>query len=181
MHSRNEPLLPQVFPDGLLRRLRQSDLAAFQAYRAIPELGRFQNWSPMSEADALAFLSVMSDAPLFTPGEWVQLGIAESDTNYLIGDVGLFLSADGFAGTVGFTLAPSSQGRGIATSAVRRALQVFFRATSARQVQGITDGRNAASIRLLERIGFRHHETRTAVFRGEECSERIYFLPRNDS
>lgn len=177
----NESPLPQVFPGGLLRRLRQSDLTAFQAYRAIPELGRFQGWSPMSEAEALAFLSAMNDALLFTPGKWVQLGIAESETDRLIGDIGLFLSEDGFTGRVGFTLAPSAQGRGIATSAVRQALRVFFRGTSARQVEGITDSRNAASIRLLERIGFRHYETRAAVFRGEACAEKAYTLPRYDS
>ena len=135
----------------------------------------------MSEADALAFLSEMNDAPLFTPGKWVQLGIAESETDRLVGDIGLFLSEDGFTGTVGFTLALSAQGRGLATSAVRQAVQIFFRATSARQMQGITDSRNAASIRLLERIGFQHHETRTAVFRGEKCSEKVYLLPRNDA
>jgi aminoglycoside 6'-N-acetyltransferase len=181
MRSPTEPPLPQSFPGGLLRRLCQSDLTAFQTYRALPELGRFQGWSPMSEPEAMAFLSEMNDAPLFTPGEWVQLGIAESETDRLIGDIGLFLSEDGCTGRVGFTLTPSAQGRGIATSAVREALRVFFRATSALQVEGITDSRNAASIRLLERLGFRHHETRVAVFRGEACAEKTYVLPRYDS
>jgi aminoglycoside 6'-N-acetyltransferase len=180
MHSSEAPLLPQVFLGARLRRLRQSDLAAFQAYRSIPELGRFQAWLPMSETNALTFLLEMNGAPLFTPGTWVQLGIAESETDHLIGDIGLFLSDDGLTGTVGFTLAPSAQGRGIATSAVRQAVQVFFRATRARQLQGITDSRNAASIRLLERVGFRYHETRSAVFRGEECSEKTYLLSRTD-
>jgi aminoglycoside 6'-N-acetyltransferase len=180
MHSPDHPVLPQFFSGGLLRRLRQSDLAALQAYRAIPDLGRFQSWSPMSEAEALAFLSEMSDASLFRPGKWHQLGIAESETDRLIGDIGLFLSEDGCTGRVGFTLAPAAQGRGIATSAVREALQVFFRATSVREVQGITDSRNVASIRLLERLGFRHCGTQATVFRGEECAEKTYVLPRHD-
>ena len=84
-------------------------------------------------------------------------------------------------GTVGFTLARSAQGRGIATAAVRQAVQIFFRVTSAHQMQGITDSRNAPSIRLLERLGFRHKETRTVIFRGEECSEKIYLLARVDA
>ena len=180
MHSPNETLLPQGFPGGLLRRLRHSDLTAFQTYRAIPDLGRFQGWLPMSEAEALEFLSEMNETMLFTPGKWVQLGIAESESDQLIGDIGLFLSEDGFTGRVGFTLTPSAQGRGIATSAVRRALRIFFRATSALHIEGITDSRNAPSIRLLERIGFRHHETRTAFFRGEACAEKTYLLPRYD-
>ena len=181
MHSPHEPLLPKTFAGGVLRRMRVSDLAAFQEYRASPGLGRFQGWTPMSEADALAFLSEMNAAPFFTPGQWVQLGIAESYTDLLIGDIGLFLSADESTGEVGFTLAPSAQGRGLATSAVRQAVQLFFQATSARQVQGITDSRNAASIRLLERVGFDYHDTRSAVFKGEDCSEKIYLLPRDNS
>ena len=77
MHTPSAPLLPRVFPGGLLRRLRMSDLAAFQAYRCIPELGRFQGWSSMSQAEAVAFLAEMHEARLFTLGDWVQLGIAD--------------------------------------------------------------------------------------------------------
>jgi len=90
MHSSSESPLPRRFPGGLLRRLRPSDLSSFQAYRSIPELGRYQGWSPMSGAEAMAFLAEMKDAPLFTPGQWVQLGIAEAATNRLIGDIGHF-------------------------------------------------------------------------------------------
>lgn len=180
MQSPNATLLPRAFPGGLLRRLRTSDLAAFQAYRSIPELGLFQGWTPMSEAEAVAFLAEMNEAPLFAAGDWVQLGIAEPEADQLIGDIGLFLSADGLAGEVGFTLAPAVQGRGIATEAVRQALQAFFEATTAREVFGITDNRNSASVRLLERVGFLYRESRQTDFRGELCSEEVHVLQRND-
>jgi aminoglycoside 6'-N-acetyltransferase len=134
----------------------------------------------MSEAEALAFLAKMSEAPLFKPGDWVQLGIAEPCADQLIGDIGIFLSADGLTGEIGFTLAPSAQGRGIATAAVGRALLVLFGITEVKRVFGITDNRNVASIRLLERVGFRHQESRSAIFRGEACSEEVYVLARND-
>ncbi len=180
MHNQSATQLPRAFPGGLLRRLRTSDLAAFQAYRSIPELGRYQDWSPMSEAEAAAFLAEMSEAPLFTPGDWVQLGIAQQESGQLIGDIGIFLSADGLTGELGFTLAPGAQGRGMATAAVRQALQIVFGLTSVKQVLGVTDSRNVASIRLLERVGFRHHESRNAVFREEPCCEEVYVLARND-
>lgn len=180
MHTQSVEQLPRTFPSGLLRRLRTSDLAAFQAYRSIPELGRFQGWSPMSEAEAVAFLAEMSEAPLFTPGDWVQLGIADLEADQLIGDIGIFLAPDGLTGELGFTLAPEAQGRGIATGAVRQALQVLFGLTSVKQVLGITDGRNVESVRLLERVGFRHQESRSTVFRGEPCTEEVYVLSRND-
>ena len=176
----HETLLPCEFPGGRLRRLGPADREAFQAYRSIPELGRYQGWSPMSEAEALEFLTEMHQAPMFTSGEWVQLGIAEPESDLLVGDIGLHLSSDGNTGEIGFTLQPSVQGRGIAGRAVREALQLLFAATEVSHVLGITDTRNFPSIRLLERLGFMHFETRSVVFRGEPCSEVVYTLRRND-
>jgi aminoglycoside 6'-N-acetyltransferase len=156
------------------------DLAAFQAYRSLPELGRYQGWSPMSDTEALEFLDDMHRAPLFTPGHWVQLAIAEPESDALVGDIGLYLSEDGTSGEVGFTLQPASQGRGLATLAVREALHLLFLATSVTRVVGITDERNASSIKLLERVGFEFIESRQVVFRGEQCTERVYAMSRND-
>lgn len=173
-----ETQLPREFPGGRLRRLHPRDLAAFQAYRSIPELGRYQGWSPMSDADALALLDEMHRAPLFTPGQWIQLGIAEPETDALVGDIGLHLSEDGASGEVGFTLQPSAQGRGLAGRAVREAIQLLFAATSVTRVFGITDERNLPSIRLLTRLGFDFIESRHVVFRGEPCTEWIHVYRR---
>ena len=180
MHAPAESLLPRQFPSGCLRRLRRSDLGAFQAYRCIPELGRYQSWLPMSETEALAFLVAMEGTALFQPGQWVQLGIAEPLTDILVGDIGLRLSEDSQTGEVGFTLAPSAQGRGVATGAVQEALQLLFTATPVSQIVGITDVQNTPSARLLQRLGFECRETRNAIFRGQECMEQVFVLPRHD-
>jgi ribosomal-protein-alanine N-acetyltransferase len=176
----HETLLPREFPGGRLRRMYPRDHAAFQAYRSLPELGRYQGWSPMSDAEALEFIDDVHRAPLFTPGQWVQLAIAEPASDALVGDIGLYLSEDGTSGEVGFTLHPSAQGRGIAGRAVREAVQLLFAATSVTRVLGITDERNSPSVRLLERIGFEFVESREVVFRSELCTERVYALARND-
>ena len=174
-------VLPSEFPGGRLRRLHETDLAAFQAYRSIPELGRYQGWSPLSDAQALAFLAEMNAAPLFAPGRWIQLGITESQSDALVGDIGLHVSDDGLVGEIGFTLAPRAQGRGLATRAVSRALELLLANTRVERVRGITDRRNSASIRLLERLGFRHEETRTVDFRGEVCCEKTYVRLRTSA
>jgi RimJ/RimL family protein N-acetyltransferase len=178
MTSRPATALPRDFPGGCLRRLRADDLEAFQAYRSIPALGRYQGWSPMSDGQALEFLVEMSQAPLFTPGRWLQLGIATADAGLLLGDIGLFFADDGLSGEVGFTLHPAAQGRGLATAAVHEASQLLFGATAARRLLGITDARNTPSVRLLERLGFVYLERRELVFRGEPCVERVYSLAR---
>lgn len=171
-------MLPRAFPGGVLRRLRPGDFADFRAYRSIPELGRYQSWSAQTEAETKAFLAEMSVAPIFPSGGWFQLGIAAPGGDRLVGDIGLFLAADARSGEVGFTLEPASQGRGIATQAVREALGLMFAATAIGHVRGVTDTRNTPSIRLLERLGFRHRETVDAVFRGEPCREATYVLQR---
>lgn len=176
----HETLLPREFLGGRLRRLHPHDLEAFQVYRAMPELGRYQGWSPMSDAEALKFLNEMHRALLFTPGQWVQLGIGELESDALVGDVGLYLSEDGTYGEVGFTLQPSAQGRGIAGRAVGEAVQLLFATTNVTRVLGITDAMNLPSISLLERLGFKFIESRQVVFRGDPCTERVYALPRND-
>src|SRR4029078_509295 len=126
-----------------------------------------QGWTPMSDAEASDFLSRMSGTPMFTRGEWLQLSVADLEFDVLVGDIGIHLSENGETAELGFTLHPASQGRGIATAAVKEALQVLFAATSAQCVLGITDERNEPSIRLLERVGFRYREARDVVFRGE--------------
>ena len=178
MPSPAENQLPRSFSGGCLRRLRCSDLGAFQAYRGIPGLGRYQGWSPMSEKEALAFLTGMETDGFFQPGQWFQLGIADPHTEVLVGDIGLHLSDDSQTGELGFTLAPSAQGRGVASGAVREAIQLLFAATPVSRILGITDARNRPSVRLLERLGFECRETRDAVFRGEECVERVFVLER---
>jgi RimJ/RimL family protein N-acetyltransferase len=155
-------------------------LCGVPSYRSLPELGRFQGWSPRSDAEAREFLDDMHRAPLFTPGQWVQLGIAKPESDELVGDIGLHLSEDGTSGEVGFTLEPSSQGRGVATRALREALQLLFSATNVTRVLGITDKRNVPSIKLLERVGFKFIESRQVVFKGEACIEWVYALSRNE-
>lgn len=180
MNQVGASMLPREFAGGRVRRLRPTDIAAFQEYRRIPELGLYQGWSPMTDGQALEFIVEMGHAHLFTPGQWVQLAIAESATDGLIGDIGLHLSKDGSSGEVGFTLHPSMQGRGVASLAVRESVKLLFGLTDASRVLGITDARNQPSVRLLERLGFKHLESRDVIFRGEPCSERVYVLERND-
>ena len=53
------------------------------------------------------------------------------------------------------TLAPSSQGRGIATEALRALVAMLFGAHGMHRVFAQADDRNAPVHRLLERLGFR--------------------------
>jgi RimJ/RimL family protein N-acetyltransferase len=170
--------LPLKTSRAIVRRLAATDLSAFLAYRADPELARYQGWSPMSETEAATFISAVANVDSLIPGEWIQLGIADANTGQLLGDIGVFLSDDEWIAEIGFTLSTNAQGRGIATEAVRATLKLVFALSSVQTVRAITDARNHASIRLLERLQFVFISKSDTVFKGEPCTECTYELPR---
>jgi [ribosomal protein S5]-alanine N-acetyltransferase len=170
--------MPLCAQHAKVRRLIASDLPAFHAYRADPELARFQGWSPMSESEAASFIAEVSDIDSLIPGQWIQLGIAHASDDQLLGDIGVYLSDDERSAEIGFTLRADAQGKGIATDAVRVTLQLIFAVAPVQIVRAITDARNHASIRLLERLQFAFASESSAVFKGEPCTEYIYELSR---
>ena len=171
-------VLPLAGDRVVLRRFAATDLQDFQRYRHDPQVGEYQGWTPMSDADAQRFLATMATAPLFVRGEWVQVAIADRATGALVGDIGLHLNADGTEAEIGFSMDPVAQGRGLATEAVRMALAMLFANTQVARVVAITDARNAPSIRLLERLGMQRVQTVAAMFRGEPCMEHRYSVER---
>ncbi len=174
---------PLPFTTGRLhlRRLREDDLAAFQAYRSDAQVGRWQGWSPMSTDAALAFLREMQALPWCPRGAWFQLALADPATDGLLGDMGLHLSEDGRTVDIGFTLARAAQGQGRAAEAVRALLPRLFQHTPARRVRAVADVRNSASVALLERCGFKCYATLSANFKGEPCEEHHFVRYADDT
>jgi len=162
----------------VLRRLAPSDLADFQRYRHDPEVGRYQGWKPWPDAEASAFIDAMSVVAPFPRGEWLQIAIADRDTGRLVGDIGICLAEDGTQAEVGFSLDRERQGHGLATEAVRLVIALLFAQTGVVRVIGVTDARNLASIRLLERVGMRRLQSFDSTFRGEPCVEHLYGVTR---
>ena len=162
----------------VLRRLTPADLVRFQAYRHDAEVGLYQGWEPVPDPAAIQFLEDMSDVPLFPLGAWVQLGIADQQTNDLIGDVGVCVSADASEAEIGFTLAGEAQGSGLGTEAVRALIGLVFTQTDVRRIVAIADERNTRAQRLLTRTGFRKVDTTSGWFRGQPCIEQVWEIVR---
>lgn len=179
MSTSTPECLPRTTPRLILRRLTCGDLRDFQAYRHDPEVARYQGWVPTDDHVAADFLAEMGGVPLFLPGVWVQLGIADRDSGTLLGDIGICVAMDGQAAEIGFSLSAGAQGRGLGTEAIRETVALLFEHTGVTRIVGITDARNRASIRLLERVGMRRQHTATAQFRGEPCEEHHYALEKD--
>lgn len=174
-----EDPLPRPAGPVVLRRLATSDLRDFQQYRSDALLGQYQGWTATSDDEAAAFLGEMAEAALFRPGRWSQIGIADALELRLLGDIGLFLRDDGREAEIGFTLRREFHGRGFGLAAVRAAIDLVFEQTNVGRVLGITDARNHASMRLLQRVGMQIAGTRVTTFRDEPCIEHVYATCRD--
>lgn len=173
--------LPLNFGDTSVRRMVQTDIKVFHAYRSDSELARFQSWSVMSIEAATAFIKEMESLEELELGGWIQLAIADRKSNLLLGDLGLYVSEDEHLSEIGFTLSRQAQGFGHASRAVALAIRLLFELTTVSVVRAITDARNERSIRVLERSGFNRRGKQNADFKGESCIELVYEHKRSDA
>jgi RimJ/RimL family protein N-acetyltransferase len=167
----------------VLRRFRAEDIEAFVHYRADPTIARFQSWENFTAADGQEFFATMSRQHPDMPGEWFQFAIELAATREMIGDCALHALAESPREVeIGFTIAPAHHGKGYATEAVSCLLNHVFGPLAKARAIAITDARNAASIAVLERLGFERNQAprEPIMFKGEPCNEYLYDMRREN-
>ena len=169
---------PETLRRVRLRPLREDDLDAFYVYRSDPEVARLQGWEPISRQDAAAFLKESASASAFVPGAWIQLAIADLQTDRLLGDLGVYLAPDQGTAEFGVTITPAAQGNGYATEIIGTLLKLLFSTTSVAKVIACTDTRNMPCIAALKRAGMVSTGMRTAEYKGEVCTEIVFSMQR---
>lgn len=150
-----------------LKELTTDDAKSLFSYRSLPEVTRFQGWSPASEQEAVRFVEEEICHVMNRPDTWFQLGIFLGEEEILIGDVGIhFLAGQGDGRStdandgemdvveIGVTLSPEFQGRGFASEAVWHVLDYLFGSLHKNKVIASVDPENHKSIALLKRAGF---------------------------
>jgi RimJ/RimL family protein N-acetyltransferase len=146
-----------------LRRFGAGDLDAFVAYRADPDVARFQSWEAgYTRAEGEEFLRWVMAADPDTAGEWFQFAIELEDAAELVGDCAARFEPDGVE--VGFTIAPAHQRRGYATEAVAGLLE-YVRGRGYRRAVAWCDVENVGSQRVLTRTGFACDVTENGEYR----------------
>lgn len=159
------------------RRFTAADVAAFTAYRADPDVARYQSWDAFTRAEGEALVESMRGADLGTPGQWVQLALEDRSRGVLVGDLACKVNAaEPREMEVGFTLAAAEQGRGYATEALTALLDHAFTAMGLRRVVAVIDVRNAPAAALLVRVGMRReaHFIDNVFFKGTWGSELLF-------
>jgi RimJ/RimL family protein N-acetyltransferase len=109
----------------------------------------YPTWKSMS--DAQAWFKRMTD--LQAKGSALQYVVAEKRTGIAIGTCLLFKFEDGQA-EIGYVLGRAYWGHGYMREALSALIDSAFHAMSLRRLEAAVESQNAASTRLLRRLGF---------------------------
>jgi ribosomal-protein-alanine N-acetyltransferase len=165
-----------------VRMLAASDLPALyevNADEAVTRLLPYATWT--SPADADAWFERM--AGIQATGLALQLVVADKASDRAIGTALLFRLEEGSArAELGYVLGRAHWGRGLMHEALGALLDRAFGAMALRRLEAEVDVRNAASSRVLQRLGF----TREGLLRqrwvgkGEAKDVEIFGLLRDE-
>ena len=163
-----------------LRPYEKSDLDAYHAIRSQPEVVRYLYEDPLTLEQARKKLELLVDSrTLDAEDDWLAAAISLRDPGTYLGDVAFhWVSVQHRTGEVGFVLDPRHQGHGYATEAARAMLDWGFGTFGLHRTIGRTEARNAASARVLEKLGMRceAHLVENEWVKGEWQSELVYAI-----
>lgn len=164
----------------LLRAVEPGDFDVVYAMRSDPEVVRYLYWGVQTAEEARAALEQrISFRAIRADGDVLAVLAVLRDTDEVVADLILrCLSWEHAVGEIGFIVPREHQGRGYATEAARAMLAVGFDGVGFHRVEGHLDGRNAASARVLEKLGMRReaHLVENEWVKGERQSELVYAM-----
>lgn len=165
-----------------MRPILPGDSEQVFAYRSDAETNKYQGWIPEKMSDVDRFISKNPKA-INTPDTWFQLVILERDSNHIIGDIGIhFIGNDNQQCEIGCTLNKEFQGKGLATEALKEMMGYLFNVLKKHRIIASIDPRNTASIKLIERLGFRKeaHFRKSLWLHGEWVDDIVYAVLKSE-
>ena len=164
----------------LLRPFTDADLDDVAAYHALPEVVRFL-YGEVRSRDEVRELLVPRRLRyrLAEEGDVAVLAVVLAETGRVIGEVTLtWASVLHRQGEFGFVFHPDYHGRGDASEAAARMLDLAFDELGLHRVSGRTDADNGASAALMRRLGMRQeaHFVQNEIFKGEWGDEVVFAI-----
>jgi ribosomal-protein-alanine N-acetyltransferase len=157
-------------PRLVLRRARSSDLEAIHAILSEPRAMRY--WSSPPHIDINQTREWLGDMIASPP---------DLSDDFVIEHRGQVIGKAGFwrLPAIGYILHPDAWGQGLATEALTAVIGRVFTAFPIAAITADVDPRNAASLRLLGRLGFAETHRAQRTWRvGEEWCDSIYLALR---
>ncbi len=164
----------------VLRLLTPEDAPAMFTIFSDPEVMRYGAGSPWTMMEQAHEYLVKGEENLAS-GTALRVGIEVQATGMLVGQAALWgFSEQNRRCDIGYSLAREHWGKGYAGEAVRALLGYGFEQLGLNRVEADIDPRNAASARVLERLGFAREGFMPErwIVGGEVCDTVFYGLLR---
>ena len=147
------PLL--ATPRTVLRHPTAADVPALYEIFRDQEVTRYWSWTAYEHpAQAAALLAEIDE--LFDERTLFQWGIARRDDDRLVGTATLFaIEPANRRGEIGFALGRAAWGQGLMREALGALFDFAFDRLALHRLEADVDPRNARSLAVLERLGFR--------------------------
>lgn len=164
----------------ILRQFTAEDLNATVAYQGLDEVARYCMWEPRSRERVQELIPrwiAMNGQG--EKSEGLQYAVELRTTGEMIGDcVLMFGDRTARQGEIGYVFSPGFQGKGYATEAMQAVLGVGFEQVGLHRISATCDVRNAASWRVMERLGMRReaHFREHGLFKGGWDEEFVYAI-----
>ena len=162
----------------IVRRFTVDDAGAMSAVLGDPEVMRFSDNGVLSPPEIRTWVQrqIASCDNAAGPGRWAIVTKA-GDTAF--GYIGLTIEPERCGpgeAELGFRLARNCWGRGYATEAAGAVIDFGFRTFRPRRIIAIADPANAASVRVIEKLGMNFDSL--VSFPGYDHPDRKYVLSR---
>lgn len=140
-----------------LRPITSADTDAMLEYKSDPAVVRYVPYGVLDRDGIEQRIGSTWGRSVFeAPGDAVCLGVEETATGRLVGDVVLFWHSEQDAsGEVGYIFHPGVRGRGYAGEAVAALLDLGFGGLGLHRIVARINESNEASVRVVARLGFR--------------------------
>ena len=167
----------------VLREFVEADWPAVLAYQRDPLYLCYYPWTDRTPADARVFVDMFLEWQREEPRRRFQLAITRKEDGGLIGNCGLRRKPDNdWEADIGYELDPRYWGRGYSTEAALAMVSFGFRELGLDRISSWCIADNAASARVLERLGFRQEGRlrRNEHFKGRWWDTLFYGLVRDE-
>jgi len=136
----------------IIREITETDLDAIYDYTKNPEIFKYMPFGPSTHEDATKRIQRLIDKQNQDPRTDFDVAITLKHNEKLIGGCRLKKVSD-IEGRVGYILAREHWGNGYATEAAKTLTEYGFDELGLHRVYATVHPENAASIRVLEKVG----------------------------
>ena len=136
-----------------LRPVQDDDIDAIYSYHSLEEVAKYQYWETYTREKAIEFVNQYANQDLQQRDEWIGLMIVNKKDNNIIGDCAIKVT-DHYVEVV-CNIPPLYQKKGYAREALGLLIDYYFQNTDIKEIVGITDSENKASIKMMDSLGMK--------------------------